>query len=503
MIRKITLENFMSHGRTEIELSDGLTVLTGPNNCGKSALVAALQVLATGGKTTHVMRHGQKNCRVTVETDDGQVVTWERKKSTVKYNINGEDVHRTGQGVPDSLHDVLKLDRVVTKVGASEETHDIHFGQQKSPVFLLDQPGSKAAAFFASSSDASRLIEMQGRHRKQVSDHRSEAKRLGKELAEVAARIEAFSPVTTIGELIESAEGQRTQIEANTKTARRLIDLVTSIQKASAARNRLANQAKVLRQIDRATMTPAKLQRQKDLAEKLRRDLRLTRAARGKRLANSAISISLQDLRPAPAATDTRTIVSLIERMKQTRRDAKKARSICECCSSLVALPAMQSSDRPREILSRLRNVAATVEASKAVCRAVSALVQPPLPRSVDSIDQVIRRMRTATIKRTCMKQTVVLFDPLRVMEPPQDPRTLAQLIGRIEPVAAHLKTAKQALTAANESAAQHKQAIRDFVEANPKCQACGGDIDAETLMSTLPNAHQHAASSLAAKESV
>ncbi|MFH1302796.1 MAG: ATP-binding protein, partial [Planctomycetota bacterium] len=34
MLKRITLHNFMSHSHTVIDLSPGLTVLTGPNNCG-------------------------------------------------------------------------------------------------------------------------------------------------------------------------------------------------------------------------------------------------------------------------------------------------------------------------------------------------------------------------------------------------------------------------------------------------------------------------------------
>ncbi len=41
MIRRITLVNFMSHSHTVIEPADGLTILTGQNNCGKSAVVWA------------------------------------------------------------------------------------------------------------------------------------------------------------------------------------------------------------------------------------------------------------------------------------------------------------------------------------------------------------------------------------------------------------------------------------------------------------------------------
>ena len=45
MITRIELTNFMSHAHTVIEPAPGLTVLVGPNNCGKSAVVAALQII--------------------------------------------------------------------------------------------------------------------------------------------------------------------------------------------------------------------------------------------------------------------------------------------------------------------------------------------------------------------------------------------------------------------------------------------------------------------------
>jgi predicted ATP-dependent endonuclease of OLD family len=70
MIKRIELTNFMSHEHTVIEPAAGLTVLIGPNNCGKSAIVAALQILASNENSTYVMRHGAKECSVKVETDE-------------------------------------------------------------------------------------------------------------------------------------------------------------------------------------------------------------------------------------------------------------------------------------------------------------------------------------------------------------------------------------------------------------------------------------------------
>ena len=38
MIHKIVLSNFMAHAKTELQLADGITVLVGPNNIGKSTV---------------------------------------------------------------------------------------------------------------------------------------------------------------------------------------------------------------------------------------------------------------------------------------------------------------------------------------------------------------------------------------------------------------------------------------------------------------------------------
>lgn len=36
----------------------------GPNNCGKSAVVAALQILCHNDNLTHVVRHNERECTV-------------------------------------------------------------------------------------------------------------------------------------------------------------------------------------------------------------------------------------------------------------------------------------------------------------------------------------------------------------------------------------------------------------------------------------------------------
>src|SRR5262249_54150535 len=112
MIRKIILENFMSHARTEIQLAEGLTVLVGPNNCGKSAVVAAIEALCNNTASDFMIRHGQKNCRVMVETDEHTLV-WQRTSQggrfVASYEIDGRQIDRLRRDVPEDLHKYLRL----------------------------------------------------------------------------------------------------------------------------------------------------------------------------------------------------------------------------------------------------------------------------------------------------------------------------------------------------------------------------------------------------------
>src|SRR6267154_958050 len=100
MIKRIELINFMSHKHTVIEPAAGLTVLVGPNNCGKSAIVAALQILFHNENSTYVKRHGERECSIKIETTDGHVIEWHRKDAP-RYVIDGKQFDRLkGSGIP-------------------------------------------------------------------------------------------------------------------------------------------------------------------------------------------------------------------------------------------------------------------------------------------------------------------------------------------------------------------------------------------------------------------
>lgn len=210
VIKRIELVNFMSHAHTVIEPAAGLTVLIGPNNCGKSAVVTALQILAHNSNSTYVRRHDEKTCEVIVETDDGHTVKWSRSKNgSPKYVIDGRDFDRLKGRAPAILDEILRLPKVIS----DSDEFDIHFGQQKDPVFLLNDSGKAAAQFFASSSDAIRLVEMQARHKTKVGEAKRDHRRLQSESDLLEASIEALSAASTIESQVQACEKSYDEIE--------------------------------------------------------------------------------------------------------------------------------------------------------------------------------------------------------------------------------------------------------------------------------------------------
>jgi AAA domain len=222
MIRRITLHNYMSHAHTVIEPVDGLTVLVGPNNCGKSAVVSALETLCSNSAGAYMVRHTEKEARVEVETDEGHTCVWKRRGNTVSYVINGRDIHRVRGGIPDDLQTLLRLPKV--DAGENVDPFDIHFGTQKSPIFLLNEPDSRAARFFASSSDAAILLQMQQRHRSKVKERRNEEKRLRGEIEKLDAELTALAPILTIASQVAQAEAQYRELEDSEKLTQMLIE---------------------------------------------------------------------------------------------------------------------------------------------------------------------------------------------------------------------------------------------------------------------------------------
>jgi exonuclease SbcC len=383
MIKRIELVNFMSHEHTVIEPAPGLTVLVGPNNCGKSAVVAALQILCTNEKSTYVMRHDEKQCAVILETDDGHTIEWKRKTSP-SYVIDGKPFDRIKGDLPPELHEALRLPRVDT----SGKPLDIHFGSQKTPIFLLDASGGIAAQFFAASSDALKLIAMQRRHKEQFAERQREKTRLEAESKKINGELELLEPVIALDQRLEASEqafAELEKAEEHLAAARRANELLIQRMRDESHRHDEVNALASL-------SPPPQLALETPLAEAI---ASLERAESARAIAQARRQ-ALLSLSPPPDLADERGLGSFVELLQRQTGQVARNSADHAVLTLLPIPPALLATEQMERLLAQLVAAERTEREVAAANAALLAVAPPPglvssaeLQASLQAIEQL------------------------------------------------------------------------------------------------------------------
>ncbi|MCH2182510.1 MAG: AAA family ATPase [Mariniblastus sp.] len=345
MIARIELENFMSHGHTVIEPARGLTVLVGPNNCGKSAVIAALQILSHNENSTYVLRHETRKCQVRVTTDQGDTILWRRGKSGgPAYEINGTTYDRLkSAGQPEELDRVLRL----PKVACDRDEVDIHFGEQKSPVFLIRDSARTAADFFASSSDAGRMMKMQSLHKQKVRDAKREQKTRCQERDEWRRQVELLEPVPEIEQTFEQVCQWGSEIE-------RLQGAMADLQEQITTGRHIAREHEVL-ELKReclGELAPLPAWQPADELQRLLEDCRRAERVAGRLQQEQECLLSLESPPSFHACAD---VADMIRQLGKTETELQSQHQAGSLLQSIEPPPAWIPSDRLQVCLAGIR----------------------------------------------------------------------------------------------------------------------------------------------------
>ncbi|QOV91857.1 AAA family ATPase [Humisphaera borealis] len=435
MIRRITLENYMSHAHTVIEPAAGLTVLVGPNNCGKSAVLSAIQSVCGETSSDYMVRHGEKTARVTIETDDGHTIVWQRKGGSTSYTIDGTDIHRVGRGrngLPDDLHTLLRMPLIESPSGRKFQ---VHFGSQKEPIFLLDSD-SDLAAFFSSSAESERLMEMQRRHKSKVTSRRAEQRAIEADLARLGGKLASLE---------------------------KLEDLTPGVQKAEADH-------RALLEADRAF---------KILKDRIDRLDRLSRQAQ--RL--SAELAATNELQPPPTLADPAPLAATIADMDRWRHDLSLRQAEHEALATLQSPPAEQDPAPLAAVVAAIGRSSDEVRRWSASASALEGLSEVPALADLQPLESLGRSIREAQTRLAAAQNIAAVLEPLADVPSVADLTPLETTLLHLGKTAAQLHAAEADLVAAENAVAGVEAEIVRFVTQHPLCPTCGGPLTASHVM--------------------
>jgi exonuclease SbcC len=467
VIRRLELVNFMSHGRTVIEPADGLTVLVGPNNCGKSAVVAAMQILCHNETSTYVMRHGERECSVTVETAEGKVVQWRRRKSPA-YFVDGAELSRLERSeVPDEVVRALRLAKVSSD-GARE--FNVHFGEQKSPVFLLDQSGSHAAQFFASSSDAASLVEMQRLHQQKISEARKERIKLDAEAARLATDLAILVEADPIGISIQEAEARHAAIERLAVAATRITDDVRSVSQASGRLSQLDMEVAAVAGV----CPPPSL----ESTEPLMQLVVQLRRANADQMRQDSLADALSLISPSPVLPDERSLHQIVRSLSVALNDYNRLEAECEMNRTLLALPQLADDDSLRTLADKLATAQLRVMNMQRRAIVLESLASTPELRSEATVMHDLDMLRHACASASRTEAAYQELEHLAAPAQLEHATELATLLTQIAQSCAILSTQEQQVGLVADRLQVVEADLCRWAQDNRVCPTCGGALD-------------------------
>lgn len=202
---------------------EGFTVVTGPNNSGKTASQRAVRGVFTNASPGPLVRHGESHLTVDLTFGDGHTVKWEKGEKVNRYTVDGKVLTTVGRGAPA---EVTALGVSEVKAGSDRLWPQIaeQFG---GVLFLVDRPGSVVAEALSDVDKVGRLTEAL---RLAESDRRSVGAELKVRRADVLTaeqELADFDTLPAVSLQVEQAEQALLDVTSTGAEATVLLDLST------------------------------------------------------------------------------------------------------------------------------------------------------------------------------------------------------------------------------------------------------------------------------------
>lgn len=146
-IKKLQIKNFQAHKDTTLEFDEGLNVITGATNTGKSSILRALKkVIRDTPGGNNFVNIDEKECIISVETEDNEItrritVSSKGDTKTNEYILDGELFAKFGKEVPIEITRALRM----PEIDFDSVKVDLNFATQLEGPFLLSSTPSLKA----------------------------------------------------------------------------------------------------------------------------------------------------------------------------------------------------------------------------------------------------------------------------------------------------------------------------------------------------------------------
>lgn len=374
---RIRVRNFQSIEDAEVEVS-GLTVVTGQNNSGKTALMRAVRGVFENSGGDAFVRHGTDALAVHLDFGDADVTWTKGPKVKPTYVVGGKTIN-PGRSVPD---EVTSLGVAPVQAGSGEAWPQIA-PQFTGQMFLLDLPGSAIAEVV---SDVDRVSKLTEALRYADSDKRSanaDLKLRRKDRDDAQADVSRFDGLDAAGDVYATAAAS---LDAATTVAS---DLKVDTAVADRLRESGRRVAALSGVSSVSVPSPADA---RAVSSEVADARRLSGAVRKYRDAIAAIPRGVS----APDAGDATAVASDLGVVTRLRDRLRSARDTVSSLPSGVSVPPTSDVTTLSSDVGAVRGVARRLSAARAtVARYEGVVSTVPDPSAANKVGSAVTTLRT------------------------------------------------------------------------------------------------------------
>ncbi|ADU74336.1 Rad50 zinc hook protein [Acetivibrio thermocellus AD2] len=250
-IKRIRIENFQSHKDTELSFSDGLNVIVGPSDQGKSAIIRAIKwVLYNEPRGTDFIRQGTNSARVTLELSNGYVITRERAPNKNRYTLKDPDGNVSvfegfGNEVPLEIVKAHGIPKVALDMDVRAS---LNIGEQLEGPFLLSESGATRAKAIGRLTGLHIIDQAIKDCATDIRRENQTCDRIEREIEDIDKKLEEYKNIEELGRRLEESEKVIARMEALTAKVDMLEEKKNSLKDIE---TEYLAQTKILSRLDR------------------------------------------------------------------------------------------------------------------------------------------------------------------------------------------------------------------------------------------------------------